>query len=604
MIRKPNFSKRLIPFIMLLVTSWSLQAQKTAEPGMDKLWGDVTSSQSNKRPANAAWFANAKYAMFIHWGLFSQASNLWKGKTYYGIGEWIMKLSKSSISDYEGLAKEFNPVKFNAKEWVKLAKDAGMKYIIITAKHHEGFAMFKSSNPFNIVDATPFNRDPLKELADACKEAGLKLGFYYSQFQDWHEINSWSQDIKPTTFDEYFKNKSEKQVQELCTNYGPLLLMWFDTPGSMTKDQSLDLVRIVKENQPQALINSRIGNGVGDYSTYGDHEIPTKNMTGLWEAINTSNDSWGSAWYDENWKGPAEIVRDLISVIARGGNYMLNIGPRADGSIPETNADFLRISGAWIKQHQDAIYGAGASPWQKSLPWGDCTMTGNRLNLFVFDWKPGDDIFLPGLKTKIKSVTMNQGKLKLTFQQTEDGWAHITLPLIVKKELVEVINVEFDQRPEVNTTLGIDPVHPTILRADLAEVSKCSKAKASWMEKFGEWKHKPMIKDWTSPESMTSWMVDVKKAGNYFVNIEYNAWKEADGCEWDLVNKSGRKLRIYTTESTGASMEVKSRFRFRNVRVGVLELNETGMQELKLCAASLPKGGGIQLYAIYLTPVE
>lgn len=604
MIRKPFFAKLLVPFLYITLSTWTLSAQNPAEQGMDKLWGKGADKQDSQLPDNASWFANAKYAMFIHWGLFSQASNLWKGKTYYGIGEWIMKLSKSSIADYENLAKDFNPVKFNAREWVQLAKDAGMKYIIITAKHHEGFAMFKSSNQYNIVDATPFNRDPLKELADACREAGLKLGFYYSQFQDWHEINTWSEDIKATTFDEYFQNKSKKQVQELCTNYGPLLLMWFDTPGSMSKDQSMDLVRIVRENQPKALINSRIGNGVGDYSTYGDHEIPTRNMTGLWEAINTSNDSWGSAWYDENWKGPTEIVRDLISVIARGGNYMLNIGPRADGSIPETNAAFLRISGEWIKRHADAIYGAGASPWQKALPWGDCTLTSNHLNLFVFDWKPGEDIYLPGLKSKIKSVTMKNGKQKLSYQQDKDGWAHITLPLKKKDELIEVIKVEFAQRPEVNSTLGVDPVYVTTLRADLAEVSNCTKGKASWMEKFGEWKHKPMIKDWSSPQSMASWIVDVKRPGNYFVNIEYNAWKEADGCEWDLVSQSGRKLRIYTTESTGASMEVKSRYRFRTIRVGVIKLSETGIQTLKLCAASLPKGEGIQLYAIYLTPVE
>lgn len=579
-------------------------AQKTGEQGMDEMWGDVAGKKDAGLESKAAWFKEAKYAMFIHWGLFSQVSNNWKGKTYYGIGEWIMKLSKSSIADYEGLAKEFNPVKFNAREWVQLAKDAGMKYIVITAKHHEGFAMFKSSHPYNVVDATPFKRDPMQELAAACKEAGLKLGFYYSQFQDWHEINNWSSDIKPVTFEEYFKNKCEPQVKELCSQYGPLILIWFDTPGAMTKDQSLALVDLVKKNQPQALINSRIGNGVGDYSTYGDHEIPSKNVAGLWEAINTSNDSWGNAWYDENWKGASEIARDLVSVIARGGNYMLNIGPRADGSIPETNAEFLRTSGEWIRQHAGAIYGAGASPWQKAFPWGDCTVSGNNLNLFVFDWKPGENINFPGLKTKIKSVSITTSKEKLSFKQNNDGWVQIQLPLRKKGELLEVISVELAGKPEVDAIPGIDPVYVTTLRAELADTTGCSFGKASWMEKFGEWKHKPIIKGWKSDKSAISWTVNVKTPGKYFVNLEYNAWKDADGGEWDLIAEKGSKLRIYTTASTGTPSTEKGRYRFRNVRMGVVELNASGKQILRFCSATSPKGGGIQLHAIYLTPVE
>lgn len=607
--------KNTFPFIFIISLSMACgisSAQKATDKPMNEMWGSALGKQPSNLQDNAAWFANAKYAMFIHWGLFSQNANIWQGKTYYGIGEWIMYLAKTRIDDYERIANDFNPVKFNAKEWVQLAKDAGMKYIVVTAKHHDGFAMFKSSHPYNVVDATPFKRDPMKELAEACHEAGIKLGFYYSQFQDWHEINDWSADLKKISFDEYFKNKCVPQVKELLTNYGEPLLIWFDTPIDMTREQSLSLVNLVKFNRPMTLINSRIGNGVGDYDTYGDHEIPSRNVSGLWEAVNTSNDSWGFAWYDQNWKGAEEIASDLVAVVARGGNFMLNVGPKADGTIPETNASFLRVSGKWIKQHADAIYGASASPWLNALPWGDVTHSGNTLNLFVFDWKPGEEIWLPGLKTRIKSVTVRTSKEKLRFKQDADQWAHIKLPLRTRKELIEVITVELYDKPEVDAIVGIDPVGITAVRADFAETSGCSKGKSGWMEKFGEWKHKTNVEKWMSDSSAAQWIVNVKTPGKYFVNIEYNAWKECDAGEWDLISEQGDRLRIYTTETTGASvtnvnapaLSDRARFRFRNVRTGIIEFKVAGKQKLILKAASDPKAGGMQLHSIFLEPVH
>lgn len=351
---------------------------------------------------------------------------------------------------------------------------------------------------------------------------------------------------------------------------------------------------------------------MGDYSTYGDHEIPSRNVDGLWEAVNTSNDSWGHAWYDDNWKGPTEIATDLVSVVARGGNFMLNIGPKGDGNIPETNAAFLRQSGQWIKKHARAIYGAKASPWLNALPWGDCTLYGNTINLFVYEWKAGEAIYLSGLKTKIKSVTIQNSKKQLVFKQYKDNWVHIQLPLRKKQELIEVITVEFAVKPEVDATLGISPVGTTALLADFAETSGCEKGKSSWMEKFGEWKHKTDLREWASDASAASWLFNVKAPGKYFVNIEYNAWKEADGSEWDLITQPNNKLRMYTTETTGASitkmntdgLSEKPRPRFRNVRMGVIEISNAGKQTIKLATAAIPKGKGFQLHAIYLMPVE
>jgi alpha-L-fucosidase len=227
------------------------------------------------------WFREAKYGLFIHWGLYAIPAGQWNGKRSLGLGEWVMLRSTVPVMEYEKLATRFNPVKFNADDWVKLAKDAGMKYIVITSKHHDGFALFKSAaSAYNIVDATPFKRDVLKELADACARGGIRLGFYYSQSQDWHEPNGagneW--DFGPDDkkdYDQYLRGKAEPQVKELLTNYGKVALIWFDTPRMMTGDRPHRFTKIVRELQPDTLIDGRLG-ADGDYKSTGDNVIPTE----------------------------------------------------------------------------------------------------------------------------------------------------------------------------------------------------------------------------------------------------------------------------------------------------------------------------------------
>jgi alpha-L-fucosidase len=587
----------VIAFFSLIITPTIAQIDK-------KLVIDNANIPEDKQEM-MNWFRDSKYAMFIHWGLFSQAANLWKGETNYGISEWLMNRKQIPVAEYETLAKDFNPAKFNAKEWVQLAKDAGMKYIVITAKHHDGFAMYKSSNPYNIVDATAFKRDPMKELAEACKEGGLKLGFYYSQFQDWHEINSWDPTLKGRSFDDYFRNKCLVQVKELLSNYGPVSLIWFDTPGSMTKEQSLDLVQLMKTLQPKALINSRIGNGVGDYSSRGDQEIPPKNIPGLWEAVNTTNDTWAAAWYDENWKSPSQIARDLISVVARGGNYMLNLGPLADGTMPVTISQFLRTSGAWVNKYGYAIYGTTPSPWQRAFSWGDCTLKGNKLYFFVFKWLPGGELNVFGLKNKIISASIAGEKLeKVEFEKDKDGWTTFHLPLRNKQQLIELIEVEIEGKPDVNTELSVDDATGTVLGADFASVTNCRIAAASWMEKHGDWKHAQNITGWLSDKSQASWIINVKKPGLYFIDFEYNAFLESTGNEWDIFSEDSSRLRFYSLETTGAEKPDGARYRFRTVRAGTIAFTRAGRQTLTVKAASKPKGDGMQLQALRIVPIE
>ncbi len=472
-------------------------------------------------------FAEGNYAMFIHWGVYSQLANYVDGKTYYGISEWIMKMANIPVNKYQELARNFNPIKFDAMEIAQLAKDAGMKYIIITSKHHDGFAMFHSrANTFNIVDATPFDRDPMEELSEACRKLGLGFGFYYSHNQDWTFPgggNGPRTDAQgnPATFDDYFQKKCLPQVKEITSEYGPIALVWFDTPGDMPKKYVEQLVAVVRKNQPQALVSGRAGHGLGDYQTLGDMELPARNVEGLWEAVDTTNDSWGYAWYDENWKSPKEILERLITCVARGGTYMLNIGLRGDGTVPDRAAQALRDVGKWIKKYPQVVYGTEPSPWKHALPWGDATVRENTIYLSVFQWPAGGSLCLPGLKSEIRKVTLLGKKQDQDLKCRKiDSWIRIEIPDRAPETDVSVIEIELTAAPQADGCWGIDPTIETEILADFATVQGAKAEKKAWMEKFGEWKHILQVRDW-QPGGKATWEVDVLEPGNYQVDLTY-----------------------------------------------------------------------------------
>ncbi|MCX8496357.1 MAG: alpha-L-fucosidase [Akkermansiaceae bacterium] len=515
---------------------------------MDKMWGDSVVKLRAEDASRGQLFADGNYAMFIHWGLYSQLGNKVDGKTYYGIGEWIMnkRMAGIPVPEYMDLAKTFNPEKFDAKAIAQLAKDAGMKYIIITSKHHDGFAMFDSkSNDFNVVKATPYKHDPMKDLAKACKEVGIGFGFYYSHNQDWtfpggNNGPATDADGKSANFDDYFLKKCLPQVKEITTEYGPIEIVWFDTPGNMPKKYVEELVAVVRKNQPNAMICGRAGHGLGDYQSIGDMEVPIENIDGLWESVDTTNDSWAYAWYDTNWKTPGEILRRLISTVARGGTYMLNIGPRGDGSVPEHAADSLRCSGEWIKRHPAVVYGAAPSPWGHALPWGDVTVRDNKLFLSVFDRPTDGKLHLPGLKTEIRSARWltASGSQPVTYQR--DGtWTCLTLPPGTLNALVPVIEVTLAAPPEVDRTFGIDPKGPTELDVHFASVKGATRNSKRWMEKFGEWKHTVEVTDWKADGAAT-WEVDVLRPGNYRVDLTYTGEKRL---VWRVAVEGGQSIQ-------------------------------------------------------------
>lgn len=560
--------------------------QEIVDTDMDKLWGERLELDAGER---GAWFKEAKYAMFIHWGLYSGLAGDWKGKTHFGIGEWIMNkhLAGISVDEYRALAKDFNPVKFDAKAWVTLAKQSGMKYIVITAKHHDGFAMYDSAaSDYNIKDASPFGRDPLKELADECRKQGIGFGFYYSQYQDWNEKdafgNGWDFNPKEANFSKYFKEKCEPQVKELVTQYGDLAVLWFDTPGKMTKEDSMALVNLVKKHQPRCLINSRIGNGVGDYSSLGDMEIPPENVGGLWECVDTTNNSWSYAWYDENWKSGEQIAQNVISVVARGGTYMLNVGPRGDGSIPKGASEELLVAGQWIKNHAGTIYGAEASPWHKAFPWGDVTVNHGNLFLHVFDWPQSGKIYLPGLSNKISGAALLnlKGNVKVS---KEGDWTVVSIPRVKPDAINPVIQLKYDGKLKVDHSLAFDGETTANLFSLFSKQKDCAVVQLRWMEKFGEWKHAEMIKKWT-PTSEASWDVNVRKPGKYALEMTYSCDDKADYSEFEVL--AGKTAMTIQALDTGDRMPSKRMFgrgllpRVRTLRLGVVQFDKAGKQKV------------------------
>lgn len=400
---------------------------------------------ANKDP-RLNWWRDVKFGMFIHWGVYSIPAGQWKGEDIPGIGEWIMLRAEIPVQEYEQLATEFNPIHYDAEQIVQLAKRAGQKYIVLTSKHHDGFCMYKSEQTdYNIVDGTPFGRDILKELADACQREGIKLGLYYSQTQDWHHPNgygnTWDFDDSQQDFDDYIQNYVKPQVTEILTNYGPICLIWFDTPKIITEEQSRSLLELVHGIQPDCLVCGRLGNALGDYATAQDNAIPDDLKADLdWETPATINDTWGFKTHDHNWKSTETLVRNLVDIVSKGGNYLLNIGPDAEGNIPEPSVERLTEMGQWMDKNGDSIYGTRPGPVQ-GLAWCRTTKKDNIIYLHIFDWIDDGKFVLP--LTGIKSATWLDSSITDELSITSgDDETVIQAPAIMPSEPITVIRLE------------------------------------------------------------------------------------------------------------------------------------------------------------------
>ena len=432
--------------------------------------------------ADIAAFREARFGMFIHWGLYAQLGGRWKDETMDYIGEWIQSRYQIPNAEYTKLAKDFNPVKFDADEWARQAKDAGMEYVVFTTKHHEGFSMYATKvSDYNIVDATPFRRDVFGELAAACRRHGLKVGLYYSQNLDWHEFdaadprenvggrrtalankgmpwgNSWDwPDATEKNLDRYLQAKVYPQLKELLTNYGDIFVIWFDCPNGMTPQQSKDLKDYVRSLQPHVLVSGRIGNGFGDFDTPGDNQLLAGKSDFPLECPVTLNDTWGFKYDDHNWKTAYRVTCDLMATLSGNANFILNIGPRPDGRFPDASSDVLRELADWRRKTGVQIRGAKESPFAQTMPWGWCAVAdGNVLQLVVkSDWT--NELTVCGIRNEIASCTVPFEKsgetLALRLSPPDD-----CMPRVVRIALKGAPDIDVRLMPQV----GELTLHPS-----------------------------------------------------------------------------------------------------------------------------------------------
>jgi alpha-L-fucosidase len=409
--------------------------------------------KSDMEDKKMEWWKDAKFGMFIHWGVYSVPAGVYKGKKIEGIGEWIMNTAKIPVKEYKQYAKQFNPDHYDPEAWVKMAKNAGMKYIIITSKHHDGFAMFDSKvTDWNIKDASPYGKDVLGPLVAACRKEGIRIGFYYSQAQDWNHPGgavsggAWD-DAQKGDFDAYLDTIAVPQVKEILTKYGEPDILWWDTPQNMTPARAAKFAAVL-ENHPNLITNNRLGGGYNGDTETPEQFVPSTGFPGRnWEACMTMNDTWGYKSTDENWKSTKTLVRNLADVVSKGGNFLLNVGPNAHGEIPNASIKRLAEIGKWIRVNHEAIYGTTASPFPY-LSWGRCTRKGQKLYLHVFNYPVDGELRLPMIN-KISRAYLLASPGKLLKVKTENERSQIVLPKQMPDTLNTVVVVEFAGEPKV-----------------------------------------------------------------------------------------------------------------------------------------------------------
>jgi len=525
------------------------------------------------------WWREARFGMFIHWGLYAEPAGEWKGERIPGISEWIMARAKIPVKEYEKLAENFNPKKYDAQAWVKLAKQAGMKYIVITSKHHDGFAMFHSkASKYNIVDATPFDRDPLKELADACKEHGIRLGFYYSQAQDWYEPGGtyfniedgephWDKDLVREPLMNYINGKAVPQVKEILENYGGLDILWWDTPRGMTEEAAKAL-QAVADEYPDMLTNNRLYRPwPGDFSTPEQH-VPPTGLDYDWEVCMTMNTSWGYKWYDNNWKSSESLIKMLVDIASKGGNLLLNVGPTAEGLIPDSSVVRLKEIGRWMQVNSESIYGTSASPFFK-LPWGRCTMkktqNGTNLYLHVFDW-PKEALRVPGLKAKVSDVVLLSNPKQKFMWKYEDGDVLIHAPQVTFDPINTVVVLKIKGEFEVTSNMPTLKDGSILLTADFADIHNPGYGKHAYLKGTGK---ESVIHNWIDSRARLEWMFNATDPGTYKVEALVKVLEPGN-----LTIKIGEQTIKSELQSTNDKFEI--------LNLGKIEITETGNKTISL----------------------
>lgn len=407
------------------------------------------------------WWREARFGMFIHWGLYSVLGGEWEGFDYGkemggASAEWIMLQAAIPKEEYSKLASRFNPVRFDADRWAGLAKRAGMKYLVITSKHHDGFSLFDSKyTDYDIVDASPFGRDIIAELAEACRKQDIRFGVYYSQSKDWYHRKRLRQDPEPPP--DAYRDFVKGQVRELLTNYGDIAVLWFDTGDKFTEINS-EYGRLVRRLSPRTIIGSRLNGdpSLHDFRTMADRSIPEGKVDFDAESPMTMRDNWGFDRDDTNWKSVRELLQRFSLTVCRGANMLLNVGPTPEGELMPEEIERLEAIGRWLEVNGEAVYGSQGGPFAYDFEWGSVSQKPGRLYLHVLEWNP-EGLRLDGLRTQVRRAYLladpNRGDLELN-QDIAAGSLEIATPGRAPDENVSVIVLEVDGEVEVDPTLS------------------------------------------------------------------------------------------------------------------------------------------------------
>lgn len=589
--------KKICLFAVCLLLMCTISAQ-------DMTGGWAKNTAKDEHP-NIQWFKDAKFGMFMHWGLYSKLGGEWKNRNYYGSGEWIMNVAKAGVDEYAETASDMDLTDFNPEEWALIAKKAGIKYVVVTAKHHEGFAMYDSKvSDFTIVKATKYGKDPMKPLSEEMRKQGIQFGFYYSQFLDWHEPNGggnrWSFNESKKDYQKYYAEKAVPQLKELLTNYGPLGIIWFDMPGGLTSQQTKSLIDDLRQIQPNCLFSSRVGQGYGDYLDLGDSEVPARPILRPWESIYTHNDSWGYIKNDMNFKSPKEIIRLLSEVASKGGNLMLNVGPDGKGGLPAYSVKYLLEVGEWLDKFGESIYETtyGLIPRQ---PWGVTTSKDGKLFLHIFDLPENKQILVPGMDVDIKKVYQLDTRKKLKWTKNYED-VSISLPKLTdKRNTVLVVEYsgklsdKYDKLPIiVSSQYDVNK-----LQASDAVLHGTSVIKSiTYSDYFGNWKHTTCITEMKNPDDITEFNLRFTESGDYKITLEYNCEKDSSRQE-GVVEWNDQKF-LFQTVRTGGDYTNKEPLMFYDHKIAVITVPKPGLYPLKI----YPLKEGKELFKLKIVLIE
>jgi alpha-L-fucosidase len=556
-------------------------------PGLDgTARAALPDETKQEKDARMKWWRDGKFGMFIHWGLYAIPAGEWKGQKVPGIGEWIMHRARIPKEEYAPLQKQFNPVKFDADQWVDIAKRAGMKYIVITSKHHDGFCLFDSKLTDYDMAGTPYQRDLLKPLADACHREGIEICWYHS-IMDWYHP-----DAKGARFPQYVEHM-RGQLKELLTNYGKIGVLWFDGEwiGEWTEPQGVELEKYIRSLQPDLIVNNRVGKrkrAPGDFGTPEQH-IPATGMPGWdWETCMTMNGTWGFKKDDHNWKSTEDLIHKLVDIVSKGGNFLLNVGPTADGLIPEPSVQRLAEMGAWMDVNGESIYGTTASPF-KRLAWGRCTKKPGVIYLHVFDWPSDKKLTVPGLANTVTTAYLLADKQQspLHHSRAEED-VIVELPEEAPDAINTVVVLRIEGEPQVTAgDVKQAPDQSITLHARDAETHGAT-------IKYEQGGGKDNIGFWTVPEDYVTWVCRVYTPGTFQVEINY-ACTQPGGSQY-VVELADQRFEAQV-EATGSWTNFETR------KLGTVKLGED-RHTLTVRAKDKVGEGVMNLKSIVLKPTS